>query len=235
MSEKDPIVVTLGDTSLRKSDFSTLQPGRCLTDAIISFVFEMISNSHHSSIHKTGNRRKGVILISPASVMLAKYVGEDFVREVFGKQLGVSECSLALLPVNDKSNVEQRIGGSHWSLLVFCDQEGFIHFDSAGGLNGMCAKETAQMISPALPLNAPKSFVECKATPRQENGIDCGVFVIAFAEAIVSLFETSSSFGINSSERAVCQLKSKGISSNVRQQLLQQINELISQRKRELK
>lgn len=66
---------------------------------------------------------------------------------------------------------------------------GYFHFDSYKGYNSSAAKAVAKKLSKVLTctqssiVNPNVSVVECQ-TPQQNNGYDCGVFMLGFAEAL---------------------------------------------------
>jgi sentrin-specific protease 8 len=98
-------------------------------------------------------------------------------------------CSskLTLFAVNNNPNVEYAEGGSHWSLACFAaSAEGATlrHYDSAGHINDREAyvlSETLQS-SPAAGRNGLR--VLSMQTPLQDNGFDCGIYVLAIAEEL---------------------------------------------------
>lgn len=180
MSER--IVLTFGDATLRESDVALLAPGRWLNDAVIAFAFEFLAASAASSGE--------VVLVSPASVELARFAGDSaFVRDVFGTQLGVASCGAALFPVNNagRANVGRANAGSHWSLLAFVarPEPTFLHIDALGDANAQSAREVAEALAPAVSSSSARFVSLCGVAPRQMNGADCGVFVVAFAQAIL--------------------------------------------------
>jgi sentrin-specific protease 8 len=81
-------------------------------------------------------------------------------------------------------------GGNHWSLVVYDRSTGkFNYYDSSRDYNYQAAIKTvakiAHFIDPKYPYNQPRSIeLEKKTVPQQQNGYDCGVYVLAFSDAI---------------------------------------------------
>lgn len=92
-----------------------------------------------------------------------------------------------LIPVNDKSDTSHVVGGSHWSLLIYTRQDDcFRHADSCDSLNLDAAARVAGKLSlflrrPAGASSAPQPV----ACAQQENGYDCGPYLMHHAECFV--------------------------------------------------
>ncbi|OJK01571.1 hypothetical protein ASPACDRAFT_41834 [Aspergillus aculeatus ATCC 16872] len=90
------------------------------------------------------------------------------------------------VPIHDKS---------HWTLIVVkpCDRT-IEHFDSLGGLN----KRHVNLIKTWLGGELGEGFVEAEwkvlpsLSPRQDNGSDCGVFLLSTAKAVAINLEPQS-------------------------------------------
>jgi Ulp1 family protease len=109
------------------------------------------------------------------------------------------------VPINDNflaSSSWQTPGmGSHWSLLIFlCNDSAsskqFLHFDSVPGSNTRAARSVAlkfidmwtrmgRLYGP-IPNRSVHTVQECHV-PKQRNAFDCGVHVLATAEAVLGL------------------------------------------------
>ena len=116
--------------------------------------------------------------------------------------------AMIFLPINDNNGAgadafQRPGGGIHWSMLAvillesnscksgenldfkidFC-----AHFDSSGHCNEGAAKAVATKLSRAIDSNChsnSQDVVRC-STPQQNNGYDCGIFTLGFAEALSS-------------------------------------------------
>lgn len=104
-----------------------------------------------------------------------------------------SEKRLIFIPICDLDDVTGEVaGGSHWALVVYNrDTETFNYYDSSGEYNRWSAIKTvakiAHFIDKKYPYNHQR-LVDLKtvAVPQQQNGFDCGVYLLAFADAIAS-------------------------------------------------
>ncbi|ORY53732.1 hypothetical protein BCR33DRAFT_844990 [Rhizoclosmatium globosum] len=90
----DPVLVTLGDVSLRKSDLVLLNDGEWLNDAVIQFALERLE------LDGAVDRRR-TALVGPAVVHLLRHIDdEDFARSV-ANPLKLESKETVFLPVND--------------------------------------------------------------------------------------------------------------------------------------
>lgn len=97
--------------------------------------------------------------------------------------LHIKEKHLIFLPINDASGTHT---GSHWSLLVFNKKESkFYYFDSISSFNRKHALQMASSLCLYLNIRFNlQSFVDITC-PQQQNGKDCGVFLLFFTEEIL--------------------------------------------------
>lgn len=102
---------------------------------------------------------------------------------------GLANRQLVIAPINDSRNRRAGDAGGHWTLLVAWKHgSGWhcIHLDSlAGGATSGNHRNAAKMAERLFGRNTTVHIVECS---RQQNGYDCGVFVIHFSEIIIRAF-----------------------------------------------
>ncbi|MDX8535996.1 Ulp1 family isopeptidase, partial [Mesorhizobium sp. VK25D] len=102
-----------------------------------------------------------------------------FQRIVYDRN-GNDIADFMFLPVNDASATDPERRGSHWSLLMVDRRERerpvAYHYDSAGRLNDQPAAQLARRLGAHL--------VPTRIT-QQQNGYDCGVFVLDGTRALV--------------------------------------------------
>ncbi|PNW89020.1 hypothetical protein CHLRE_01g055050v5 [Chlamydomonas reinhardtii] len=207
MKKGERKVLDYGDVLLREADVELLEGPHWLNDQIVSFYFEYLEREALPATSAAA-AISGVLLLPPATSFLLMHAGPDMAGDILGP-LKPHSRGLVLLPVNDNPDVDRAAGGSHWSLLVFHRPSNTLrHYDSSGGSgNAAAAKRLAAAVGPALqPPGAggggsgssgsgssgtgssgasgggPR-FVEVVDTPRQCNGYDCGVYVLAVARA----------------------------------------------------
>uniref|UniRef100_A0A0D9XN30 WRKY domain-containing protein n=1 Tax=Leersia perrieri TaxID=77586 RepID=A0A0D9XN30_9ORYZ len=156
-----------------------------LNDRIIAFYLAHLQ----SQFHGDGDD----LLLLPPSIpyLLANLPDPASVAE----PLRLPSRRLVLLPVNDNPDVSHAEGGTHWTLLLLDNTNPvsgprFVHHDSLPPTNLPSARRLAAVLRPLLP-NRTIPLVE-GPTPRQTNGYDCGVFVLAVARAICHWWTTAS-------------------------------------------
>ncbi|CDX17071.1 hypothetical protein MPLB_1670095 [Mesorhizobium sp. ORS 3324] len=102
-----------------------------------------------------------------------------FQRIVYDRN-GNDTADFLFLPVNDASATDPQRRGSHWSLLLVDRRERerpvAYHYDSAGRHNDQPAAQLAKRLGARL---------EPARITQQQNGYDCGVFVLDGTRALV--------------------------------------------------
>ncbi|KAK1363121.1 hypothetical protein POM88_038682 [Heracleum sosnowskyi] len=177
----------------KQSDLDELRnERRYLSDVFIEFYFTYLSSIHPSD---------SISFVPPTiSYLLASLEDEDDIEDCV-KPLELPSKDLIFFPVNN--------GGLHWSLLVYNRQLNlFAHHDSLGGLNDEEARELYDAVKDCV--HESESFrykvgfrnkrrlmegnssqvprYITATTPRQTNGYDCGLYVMATAKAICKWF-----------------------------------------------
>lgn len=197
------MVLSYKDVVLRVSDLNRLKGPYFLNDQIIDFYFAYLSSHYNADAN-------GFLLVPPStSYWFANCQDRQSLRQDFAEPLRFSTKKLIFFTVNDNEDLSAVESGSHWSLLVYDRTwNGFFHFDSLSGMHRYHAlklydavkgfMDGAVATESSLPSltdgtgtknenNAAAAvipfFKEAK-TPRQHNGYDCGLYVMAIAEAI---------------------------------------------------
>ena len=171
----DPIILSYHDSTIRKSDLSTLEDQNWLNDPIISFWLEYMQNV-------TFDGNTSLLFINPAVTQLIK-MGDAKDVEIFLDHLGLRHKEYIFLPVNN--NVSAcKAGGSHWSLLVYSKQDAiWYHFDSLRRSNDKDASQLVARLNMFLNCDTPNALVDAICT-QQDNSYDCGLFVMKFAQIV---------------------------------------------------
>jgi len=172
-------VLTFGDHTIYESDLALLLPGRWLNDRLIGLYYDYLQEELKSVPNF-------VKFVNPDTVMMVKMLPENDIREDLSP-LGLEDGELVLIPINNNTAVD-KAGGSHWSLLTWVKSSKSFHsFDSAAPMNERAALKVAFKIAPLVYPSAPPSWVPpitIEPTPRQPNGSDCGVYVLAISHAL---------------------------------------------------
>ncbi|KAK9836931.1 hypothetical protein WJX81_000421 [Elliptochloris bilobata] len=168
-------VLDYHDVLLYDSDLGLLEDEEWLNDQVISFYFEYLSREK--------SRSCGFTFVPGATTFLLINAGSEDAAAVV-EALQLKEQKVIFLAVNDNPDVSTACGGSHWSLLVLdLNSSEARHYDSARGANAGVAAELLQKLQAALRLDAGAKLVTA-ASPQQQNGYDCGVYVLAMADLI---------------------------------------------------
>ncbi len=175
-------VLSFGDIVLRGRDVASLRGSNWLNDNVISFYFEWLESRC---------QRVSVRLLHTSAVQLVSSLPEPDSRGVV-QSMGLAASDLVLAAVNDGSGepFAECEAGSHWSLLALFGNT-FFHFDSLPHCpNKRHAVRLAGRLARGMAGEGLVSFKDVgEKAPRQENGNDCGVYVLATAEAIVAALE----------------------------------------------
>ncbi|CAN8301150.1 unnamed protein product [Cochlearia groenlandica] len=179
-SDNDKIL-SYNDVVLRRSDLDILNGPIYLNDRLIEFYFSYLSTVHTSS--------STISLIPPSIAFWISNCPDKDTLKDFMKPVKLRDSDLVIFPVNDNANVELAEGGSHWSLLVYYKETNtFFHHDSLLGLNQRSTKHLFEAVSTYVCDGGDAAYRECSDTPRQKNGYDCGVYVLAIAKVICEWF-----------------------------------------------
>ncbi|KAG2496563.1 hypothetical protein HYH03_005385 [Edaphochlamys debaryana] len=160
-------------------------------DEIVSFWFEYLDEEHVAAAAarrgpEAASARASILLLPPATTFLLMH-GADMAAEVLAP-LKPASRGLVLFAVNDNTDPSRAAGGSHWSLLAYHRPSNTLrHYDSSPGSgNEPNARRLAAAVGPALAGRSSPAplLVQVGAMPRQVNGHDCGVYVLAMARAL---------------------------------------------------
>jgi len=94
------------------------------------------------------------------------------------------------VPINDKEDKFQAVGGSHWALLLYVVKgEYFIYFDSSSGVISSSYDIAMKVYSVAHETTEPVDkktlrIVHYKNSPKQANNYDCGMYTILLTESL---------------------------------------------------
>eukprot|EP00873_Tetraselmis_striata_P021248 jgi/Tetstr1/441512/TSEL_029743.t1 len=176
MDDADKKVLSYHDVLLRRGDVDLLRGPHWLNDQIIAFYFEYLGRECVS-------RDPPVAFIPPSMTFLLANCGQDGASQLIDSlQLGGKQ--VVVFAVNNNPDAACAGGGSHWSTLaLFTRSRSFVHLDSSAGTNAGPARQLHAVLSGQFGGRR----LEEGQLPQQENSYDCGVFVIAVADAIAQL------------------------------------------------
>ncbi|KAI4386033.1 hypothetical protein MLD38_004005 [Melastoma candidum] len=188
-SSGDEMILSYNDVVLRRSDLHVLDGPRFLNDRIIEFYLTYLSTSRPSD---------QILMVSPSiSFWIMNCPDKEGLRD-FVEPLKLPSRNLVIFPVNNNDDVDVAEGGSHWSLLAFeRNANVFVHHDSSKGINDLFAtrlyKAVGGFLGNSADLGAEPRYVKCSSSPQQQNGYDCGLYVLATAEVIHDWYRDSGS------------------------------------------
>jgi sentrin-specific protease 8 len=197
----DELVVNFHNAVIYGSDLKLVQRRReWLNDACINFFFAVLSRSA-STDH--------VVFMDPSVVSFFMHqCTDDEDLADFRDGLQYPPTGKIIVPINDNmalaSHWQRPGGGNHWSLLVVVtsstvEDVQYWHFDSGcGSNNAAAARDVTRKMNEFLFKGEGSQLVET-STPRQANGYDCGVHMLAAAE----LFESMVSINLEDYEAAL--------------------------------
>ncbi|XP_056682343.1 NEDD8-specific protease 1 isoform X1 [Spinacia oleracea] len=183
-STKDDMILSYSDVVLRRSDLDILSGPHFLNDRIIEFYLSYISSCYPSD---------NILLVPPSIAFWLQNCSDEESYKAFVEPLNLAAKDLVIFPVNNNDDVTKAEAGSHWSLLVFYRTSNmFVHHDSCRGLNLACSQKLyTSVVKFVGNLDSDVKFMEDHSSPQQQNGYDCGLFVIVIATVICSWYTSS--------------------------------------------
>lgn len=167
------------DAVLYESDIRLFSPPGWLNDACLNFGLRWIETQVDDD---------SILLMDPAvySFMMLQCIEDDEIKEL-RTSLRLAEKRSVLIPINDASDFGSH-RGSHWSLISFFRDEGVAeHYDSLAtpSVNLAHARRAVEKLCRVIGVTTCE--VRGVTTPQQTNGYDCGAYVLAAVNILVSL------------------------------------------------
>ncbi|RLN64943.1 hypothetical protein BBJ28_00009896 [Nothophytophthora sp. Chile5] len=177
-------VLNYHDVQLYDSDVALFASRQWLNDNALNFYFQYL---YQTLCLRGDGSNSDVLPMDPAvvSCMLHQCEDDDEYADL-ARGLDLQNKQLCLIPVSDNAALDGQ--SSHWSLLVFRSGR-FEHFDSSGGLNSRAAQRIASTFEVLLRAvgrhdgdQAGEKVEDVADAPQQQNGYDCGMYVLVLAE-----------------------------------------------------
>ncbi len=176
-------LAVLGDISVRVVETYCLESTEWLHDNLIEFYLEYLRHIKHKE-----NRDK-IEIVGPTVSQCIKVSNCSQTTEDMIGPLSLKDKSVVLIPVNNAGQGNSE--GTHWSLLVMVPPTGrFYHLDTLD-MNKDSAKVLAIKLSNQLDINSPK-FLNSIGM-RQDNAVDCGLYVLKNADKAMEHFVRTTS------------------------------------------
>ncbi|KAI8352136.1 hypothetical protein EDC96DRAFT_610143 [Choanephora cucurbitarum] len=171
---EDQIILHYHDVVIRQSDLDTLSPGQWLNDTMIEFHMEFLERTF---VPKDAN----YLFLRPGMVHLLTYSEGDVMQLESVLPANLDSYEAIFIPVND-GKPHEAYSGTHWALLVYLKSiHSFFYYDTLKYNNLRDAELTSKRLRPLLKTDKKFSFIP-SSTPQQDNGSDCGVYVISIIE-----------------------------------------------------
>ncbi|PWA98878.1 Peptidase C48, SUMO/Sentrin/Ubl1 [Artemisia annua] len=179
----EEIILRYNDSVIRQSDLVTLNGPKWLNDRIIEFYFSYLSSFYPS---------KHILLVPPAITYWIMNCPDTNSLKDFLKPLNLPSKKLIIFPVNNNDDMSRADGGNHWSLLAYEKTDNlFVHHDSLGDMNKSHAKCLYNTLVPYIGASYPiPSYFEYECGPLQDNGYDCGLYVLATTKVICDWYDS---------------------------------------------
>ncbi|KAF6019930.1 SENP8 [Bugula neritina] len=162
MASQTETLLSYGDSLLKKDDLFILESNGWLNDRLLNFAFEYMMNTV-----VTKAERQDILICCAEVVQLIKSCQSVYEMSIILSDLHLPEKEYIFLPEFD-------------ALPQTTKQ--FYHFDSLDHSN----HHTAQHLSSQLSLLFGVENILIKAqSPKQQNGYDCGMYVIEMVEVIL--------------------------------------------------
>ena len=221
----DELVINYHDACIYGRDLKLLKSRTAwLNDACLHYYF--------SCLQQQLETKNYWLLWDPAVVSFLMHQCQDDDDDLLDLSRGYDNfrgVQRILVPINDNyvaSNWQVPGKGTHWSLMLVqvkcvdydCESNRslcFFHFDSVPGSNQRAAQQVARKLTQLWSLVQQQQTIrdnnnnvvvqECRV-PTQANGYDCGIHVLATAEALLLVEEhDDGSFRQSDMEQAVQQ------------------------------
>lgn len=186
--DKDAIALSFHDSLLRDSDLSIIRNNEWINDSIITFWFEYLERVKYKDL------RSRVSFIGTEVAQLIKsadsyYSSTKSVVSSILDSMSLPDKELILIPLNDHSSRSMTAGGSHWTLIAITRTPErpqtfrFSHIDSMDSdQNQYAAHQIYHVLCEVLTFS-PQTVNRSQCT-RQLNSYDCGIHVMANADAV---------------------------------------------------
>lgn len=154
-----------------KEDLESLRGDNLLFSSVIDTYLHFITlNDRHSAFVSSRYTR---------TIMDGQEIHEDPFVQIL-KSKSFEDLRVILFPIN--------FDNAHWALCVAHVKSGeFAYYDSAGDLH-MKALSAVWKLIRHLPITWSNSLNFAKETPKQKDGVSCGVFVCLFGKAFVDFY-----------------------------------------------
>ena len=176
MTKKVPVLHD--EICLYDIDYQCLQDGKWLRDTILYYKIICLERKYKDLIKEHYCK----IFYPPVAQLLQNYPYETAVQCL--PHLDITQFKLIFFPFSDFNPETQ--SATHWSLLFIDNRNGDMilqHFDSHNQANWTEAQKLSELLGRAFNFEAKN--LKMFDSPTQTNGYDCGIYVLAFIDALI--------------------------------------------------
>lgn len=176
LEEDNDIVLSYHNYVVRSSDAALLEKNDTwLNDIVIGFYFEYLDQQYKK------DNKKQLLFIDPGVTQLLK-MQTPLQYNIFLDPIEATSYDFIFFPLNDCDGNEP--GGSHWSLMIYSRKDEMCyHYDSSNSINRSIAEKFAKNVIKYFLNKQERRCIEMDC-PQQNNGFDCGLFVLCLADLI---------------------------------------------------
>eukprot|EP01063_Lacrimia_lanifica_P016314 TRINITY_DN22916_c0_g1_i1.p1 TRINITY_DN22916_c0_g1~~TRINITY_DN22916_c0_g1_i1.p1 ORF type:complete len:459 (+),score=138.62 TRINITY_DN22916_c0_g1_i1:46-1422(+) len=168
----------VGDVTLYSFDYNSLGPRKWIRDAVISAWFELLVADHPEKTEEIGLR-----FVDPSMTFLLLHSEPSTTQAVF--EPIIEGATVIYFVVNNSTDTEAAVSGSHWSLLQYSvEEKAWTALDSAAGMNDGVAQ---RLVTKLLPLIGEGTEFARGSVVQQRNDYDCGIHAMINAAAAVGV------------------------------------------------
>ena len=168
-------IISYENLTIYQYDIDTLNIGSWINDVIIHYFGIILENTYNQENQKFK-------FIPPCTVQYIRFEDIELVKKINNDNNFFQNFQIIFFPITNGTSYINT--GNHWSLLVLeinFEKTKFYHYDSLGS-NIDIAKKISKRIKNIF--NFKKSRFENINCPKQENGYDCGVYLMCYAKKI---------------------------------------------------
>eukprot|EP01084_Bolivina_argentea_P198299 339600_1 len=213
------LLLTFEQSTIYGSDVQTLNNGKWLNDTMIGFAYDIFAHKVYANAPNNS-----LLFVHPTTVNVIRFENdiEDLIPLI--QDSGIPNYDYVFLPINNSRSMFS-VGGSHWALLIYQRHNNtFYYLDSAGSYNLAYATKMANKLYPFINdtkqnkkqdeseekqtqnidyVKVVDNFIKLKV-PQQENGYDCGMYVIEFTRFVAQFYLTLQQDKQNKDKQALC-------------------------------
>ena len=179
----DEKILTYNRGHLTKGDFKSLNDRNWVRDPIIQLFITLLTEKAGTCL-----KNNKITIVTPSITQFLKTnTNKEFITDQI-KELKLKESDWVMYPVNNNDDPTDGNGGSHWSLVVYRKKDNkYLHFDPIPMMNWRHGVKLMLSVLDCESIGRDgygPQFVEMRCK-KQENGYDCGPYVMMYLETII--------------------------------------------------